>query len=203
MMRKYVLLGMSTVLSICVLAAIFCGCATQEESEELTYSVVDMTGEIDEQITESENPETMYIVSTQSSEWDSSNRLIIRYFKEASDSKDSGDSVFLEPIFEDGMCVEERFYPSEQDVANDIYSSAEGGSYIIEKVGELASETDKDNPAILVYKDAILYCIAGAKAYPIYSDNEPIPESITITKLASTENTITYAVNSDGTFKII
>ena len=108
-MRKYVLLGMSTVLSICVLAAIFCGCASQEESEELTYPVVDMTGDNTEQITESENPETLYIVSTQSSEWDSSNRLIIRYFKEASDSKDSGDSVFLEPIFEDGTCMKKEF----------------------------------------------------------------------------------------------
>ena len=202
-MRKYVLLGMSTVLSICVLAAIFCGCASQEESEELTYPVVDMTGEIDEQIAKSENPETLYIVSTQSSEWDSSKRLIIRYFNEDSDSEDSGDSVFLEPIFEDGTCVEERIYPSEQDVANDRYSSAEGGSYIIEKVGELASKTCKDSPAIFVHHDAILYCLADATAYAIYSDNEPIPESITITKLACSENTITYAVNPDGIFKII
>ena len=200
-MRKYVLFGICTILSICMLIATFCGCASQEESEELTYPVVDMTGEIDEQIAESENPETLYIVSTQSSEWDSSNRLIIRYFKEASDSKDSGDSVFLEPIFEDGTCVEERIYPSEQDVANDRYSSAEGGSYIIEKVGKLASETDKDNPAILVYKDSFLYCIAGAKAYAIASDYSALPENITITKLACSENTITYAVNPDGTFK--
>ena len=200
-MRKYVLFGICTILSICMLIATFCGCATQEKSEELTYPVVDMTGEIDEQIAESENPETLYIVSTQSSEWDSSNRLIIRYFKEASDSKDSGDSVFLEPIFEDGTCVEERIYPSEQDVANDRYSSAEGGSYIIEKVGKLASETDKDNPAILVYKDSFLYCIAGAKAYAIASNYRELPESITITKLACSENTITYAVNPDGTFE--
>ena len=202
-MRKYVLFGICTILSICMLIVTFCGCATQEESEELTYPVVDMTGEIDEQIAESENPETLYIVSTQSSEWDSSKRLIIRYFKEDSDSEDSGDSVFLEPIFEDGICVEERFYPSEQDVANDNYSSAEGGSYIIEKVGELASETDKDNPATLVYKDSFLYCIAGAKAYALVSDYNALSESITVTQLASTENTITYAVNPDGTFKII
>ena len=200
-MRKYVLFGICTILSICMLIATFCGCASKEESEELTYPVVDMTGEIDEQIAESENPETLYIVSTQSSEWDSSKRLIIRYFKEASDSKDSGDSVFLEPIFEDGTCVEERIYSSEQDVADDIYSSAEGGSYIIEKVGELASKTCKDSPAIFVHHDAILYCLADATAYAIYSDNEPIPESIAITKLACSENTITYAVNPDGTFK--
>ena len=202
-MRKYVLFGICIILSICMLIATFCGCASQEESEELTYPVVDMTGEIDEQIAKSENPETLYIVSTQSSEWDSSKRLIIRYFNEDSDSEDSGDSVFLEPIFEDGTCVEERIYSSEQDVADDIYSSAEGGSYIIEKVGKLASETDKDNPAILVYKHSFLYCIAGAKAYVIASDYSALPESITITKLACSENTITYAVNLDGTFKII
>ena len=200
-MRKYVLFGICTILSICMLIATFCGCASQEESEELTYPVVDMTGDNTEQITESENPETLYIVSTQSSECDSSKRLIIRYFNEDSDSEDSGDSVFLEPIFEDGTCVEERIYPSEQDVANDRYSSAEGGSYIIEKVGKLASETDKDNPAILVYKDSFLYCIAGAKAYAIASDYSALPENITITKLACSENTITYAVNPDGTFK--
>ena len=200
-MRKYVLFGICTILSICMLIATFCGCASQEESEELTYPVVDMTGDNTEQITESENPETLYIVSTQSSEWDSSKRLIIRYFNEDSDSEDSGDSVFLETIFEDGTCVEERIYPSEQEVANDRYSSAEGGSYIIEKVGELASKTCKDSPAIFVHHDAILYCLADATAYAIYSDNEPIPESITITKLACTENTITYAVNPDGTLK--
>ena len=110
---------------------------------------------------------------------------------------DYGENIFLEPVFEDGKCVEERYF-TEQNYGN--YSSADT-SEVFELVFRLAGKTSEEDPAVLLQQDGKLYCIAQGTAYVICTDYRTIPETISVGTLVNSERRIVYQVRCDGSFE--
>jgi hypothetical protein len=169
--------------------------STDEELAD--YEVVNLCAEngvIDEP---SETGE-LYITSNKPLGQYSDSGLFLYYFREEKDSQD----VFMQPVFKDGKCVEEKYFSSEEIIEDNNYSSAEG-SPIFETVFYLLNnKTSKDSPAMLFFKKSTLYCLIGKTAYAIYSDIQPVPKTISIGKIRNQENAIVYKVQENGDFEI-
>ena len=137
------------LLVFCAVAAILLVCFTTAKKQEapITYPVVDWTisdGKGDEE-------SVLYIASIDSPVRDADEKLFLHYFKDQND----GENIFLEPVFEDGKCVEERYF-TEQNYGN--YSSADT-SEVFEPVFRLAGKTSEEDPAVLLQQDGKLYGI--------------------------------------------
>ena len=175
----------------CAVAAILLVCFTTAKKQEapITYPVVDWTisdGKGDEE-------SVLYIASIDSPVRDADEKLFLHYFKDQND----GENIFLEPVFEDGKCVEERYF-TEQNYEN--YSSADT-SEVFEPVFRLAGKTSEEEPAVLLQQDGKLYCIAQGTAYVICTDYRTIPETISVGTLVNSERRIVYQVRCDGSFE--
>ena len=175
----------------CAVAAILLVCFTTAKKQEapITYPVVDWTisdGKGDEE-------SVLYIASIDSPVRDADEKLFLHYFKDQND----GENIFLEPVFEDGKCVEERYF-TEQNYGN--YSSADT-SEVFEPVFRLAGKTSEEDPAVLLQQDGKLYCIAQGTAYVICTDYRTIPESIRVGTLVNSERRIVCQVRCDGSFE--
>lgn len=188
MMKKVVL------TLICVVFVILCVCLLPEKHEMVQYPVVKAAAQGDELDTSA----VLYIASVQSSVWDAGENLLLHYFQD----REAEDGVFLQPVFQNGMCAEERYFASEQKYKENDYSAAEG-SPIWEPTFHLAGKTSKADPAMLLYHDAILYCVIGETAYLIYDDGQPVPQSIAVGEICHDENRIVYAVQKDGSFSLV
>ena len=179
------------LLVFCAVAVLLLVCLTTAKKQEtqITYPVVDQIisdGKVDEE-------SVLYIASIDSPVWDADEKLFLHYFKDQSD----GENIFLEPVFEDGNCMEERYF-TEQNYGN--YSSADT-SEVFEPVFRLAGKTSEEDPAILLQQDGKLYCIAHGTAYVICTDYRTIPETISVGTLVNSERRIVCQVRCDGSFE--
>ena len=138
------------LLVFCAVAAILLVCFTTAKKQEapITYPVVDWTisdGKGDEE-------SVLYIASIDSPVRDADEKLFLHYFKDQND----GENIFLEPVFEDGKCVEERYF-TEQNYGN--YSSADT-SEVFEPVFRLAGKTSgrRSRSLTSTRREALLHC---------------------------------------------
>lgn len=177
----------------CAVAVLLLVCLTTAKKQEaqITYPVVDRTISDDERDEES----VLYIASISSPVWDADEKLFVHYFKDQSD----GENIFLEPVFQDGKCVEERYF-TEQNYGN--YSSSDT-SEVFEPVFRLAEKTSEEDPAVLLHQDGKLYCIAEKTAYVIGTDYRTIPETISVGAFVNRERLIVYKVRCDGSFSLV